>query len=321
MSLNSFDLHGVSIKEVVKRTWEEIRRDDVFGRSAQLAYYFFLALFPFLICVIASLSVFGSADRGRAVLFGLFARLLPRPAFLLISNTFNDILRTGGHLKMSLGIVITLASASMGMSAVIDTLNAAYRLKETRSVIRQYLTAIGLTLAIALLLVVSLIAVIIGDRIADARGFSDIAATAWRVAEWPITLGVLFAAFAITYHFAPDVKDREWHWITPGAVLGIVLLILMSVGFRIYLRYSQTYEETYGSLGDVIVLLLCFYLGGMAVLAGGALNGVMQNLARDKVQKSELQKENQDGIGEEPKLVRSLSQAEVANEKQAGHPG
>ncbi len=278
MALTLFHLQGVSIKEVVKRTWKEVRRDDVFGRSAQLAYYFFLALFPFLICVIASLSVFGSADRGRAVLFGLFARVLPRPAFMLISSTFNQILEAGGPVKMSLGIVISLWSASMGMIAMMDTLNAAYHLKETRSLFKQYLVAIGLTIAIALLLVVSLSFFVVGDRIAAEPDFSRVFALGWRVAEWPLTLAVLFIVFAITYHFAPDTKNRRWYWISPGAVLGVVLFILMSTLLRLYLRYAGNYDVTYGSLGAVIVLLLCFYLGGMAVLTGGALNGVLGSL-------------------------------------------
>ena len=79
---NLFSLHGVPLKEVLKRTWAEIRADDVFGRSAQLAYYFFLALFPFLICVIASLSIFGNADRGRALLFSLLASAPHRPSII-----------------------------------------------------------------------------------------------------------------------------------------------------------------------------------------------------------------------------------------------
>jgi membrane protein len=99
----------------------------VLGRAAQLAYYFFLALFPFLICVIASLSVFGTADRGRSLIFGLLAHFLPAPAFQLISITFSQILQVGGPLRMSFGIVLSLWSASMGMSAIMDTLNAAYK--------------------------------------------------------------------------------------------------------------------------------------------------------------------------------------------------
>jgi membrane protein len=270
-----FNLNGIATKDIVSRTWGEIRADDVFGRAAQLAYYFFLALFPFLICVIATLGVFGTADRGRYLLFALLARFLPMPAFQLISNTFNEIIASSGPLKMSFGIIASLWSASMGMSAVMDTLNAAYKRTETRSLIRQNMIAIGLTFGMALLLIISTIIVIIGQNIARALSLPHAAALAWQITKWPLATALLLLGFAITYHFAPDLKHRKWHWISPGAILGAVVLMLVSLGLRIYLHYSGTFSATYGSLGGVIVLLLCFYLGGVAVLSGGALNGVM----------------------------------------------
>ena len=280
MATHLFNLNGVSSKQVTRLVWAEIRADDVFGRSAQLAYYFFLALFPFLICVIASLSVFGTADRGRAVLFAVLARLLPGPAFQLISNTFGEMLRASGPLKMSLGIAASLVSASFGMSAVMDTLNAAYKVKETRSLVKQYAVAIGLTIGIVTLLVIALAAVVVGDKIADAIASGPTAAALCKIFQWPLAIAVLLLAFALTYYFAPNLGDRQWHWVTPGSLLGILLLLAMSLGLRVYIHYLGTYTVAYGSLGGVIILLLCFYLSGLAVLSGGALNGVLKNIAR-----------------------------------------
>ena len=137
----------------------------MFGRSAQLSYYFFLALFPFLICVIASLSVVGSADRGRTLLFDLFERFLPTPAFELISHTFDRLIESSGPLKMSLGIIASLWSASLGMAAMMSTLNAAYNVKETRPLIKKYAVAIGLTCGIGFLVMASIVIVILGERI------------------------------------------------------------------------------------------------------------------------------------------------------------
>ena len=168
MATNLFSLSGASLKEVAKRTWAEILEDDVFGRAAQLAYCFFLALFPFLICVIASLSVFGTADRGRALLFQFFANALPPSAFELINRTFDEIIHSSGPLKMSFGIVASLWSASMGMTAVIDTLNAAYKAKETRSLLKQYAVATALTVGIAFLMVLSVAIVVVGNVILKA---------------------------------------------------------------------------------------------------------------------------------------------------------
>jgi len=279
VAANVFTLSGLSWKEVAKRTWAEILVDDVFGRAAQLAYYFFLALFPFLICVIASLSVFGTADRGRALLFQFFARALPPSAFELINMTFNEIIHSSGPLKMSFGIIASLWSATMGMSAVMDTLNAAYKVKETRSLLKQYAVATGLTVGIALLLVISVAVVVVGDAIVRALSPGNILADVWAIAEWPLALALILLAFGITYCFAPDLVHRQWHWVTPGAIAGVILWLAVSVALRIYFHFLGSYSATYGSLGAVIVLLLWFYLSGIAVLSGGVLNGVLESLA------------------------------------------
>jgi membrane protein len=274
-----FTLSGTPLTEVAKRSWEEILADDVFGRAAQLAYYFFLALFPFLICVIASLSVFGTADRGRALLFQFLAQALPPAAFDLISKTFSEIIHSNGPLKMSFGIIASLWSASLGMSAVMDTLNAAYKVKETRSLFKQYAVATGLTVGIAVVVVLSVVIMVFGNKIVDAILPGSAVAIAWKIAQWLLALGLILMAFAITYYFAPNLVHRRWHWITPGSIMGVILWLGVSIGLRIYIHFSNTYSTAYGSLGAVIVLLLWFYLSGVAVLSGGALNGVLESLA------------------------------------------
>ena len=95
-------------------------------------------------------------------------------------------------------------------------------------------------------------------------------------------------AFAMVYYFAPNLKHRRWKWVTPGAIAGILLLLAISIGLRIYIHYSGNYTATYGSLGAVIVLLLCSYLGGAAVLLGGALNGVLETLSEKQEVKTPL---------------------------------
>lgn len=279
MVTNLFTLSGYSLKEVAGRTWEEVRKDDVFARAAQLAYYFFLALFPFLICVIASLSVFGLADRGRELVFQFFAGALPPSAFELLNATFTDVIRASGPLKMSFGLVVSLWSASMGMIAVMDTLNSVYDVKESRSLLKQYALAVGLTLGIALLLVISVVIVLFGDTIVGALSHGGVIADVWKIAQWPLVLVLILFAFAVTYYSAPDLPSRQWHWITPGAILGLVLWMAVSVALRIYLHFFGSYSATYGSLGAVIVMLLWFDLSGVAVLSGAALNGVLEKLA------------------------------------------
>ena len=279
MSSRLLGINRVSVTEICQAIWDEVRAVDVLGRSAQLAYYFFLALFPFLICIIASLSVLGRADRGRALLFQLFARFLPVPAFQLISTTFNEILKAGGPLKMSFGILVSLWSASMGMTAVMDALNSAYKVKETRSLVKQYAVALGLTVGITLILVLSILAVLVGQWFTMEIVHGRIVAVLWNIMQWSVAFSVLQVVLAVTYHYAPNVQNRRWRWITPGSVAGIVLLLFISIGLRLYFRYAGTYTLTFGSLGAVIVLLLSFYLSGVAVLSGGILNAVLDSLA------------------------------------------
>ena len=276
MRAGLFSLNGLTLLEAIKRTWAEIRAGDVFGRAAQLAYFFFLALFPFLICVIASLSVFGTADRGRALLFHLFSNFLPGPAFQLISDTFNQILQSGGPLKMSFGIIAALWSASLGMGAVMDTLNVAYQVKETRSLLKQYAMAVGLTTVFTVLVVVLVLFAVSGNEYVGTAYSGDVIHACWLAVQWALVLAGLLFVLAATYYLAPNVKTPQWRWISPGAIAAIVLLAAVFAGFRIYLHYSGGYNSLYGSLGAVIVLLLCFYLSGIAVLSGGVLNAVLE---------------------------------------------
>ncbi len=134
---------NVSWIEVFRRTFKEANEDDVMGRSAQLSYYFFLALFPMLITIISVMSLFGHADSTRQTLLGFLAGVLPGSASELTQKTLMEVIQGAGGLKMSFGIVFSLWSASAGMSAIMDTLNAEYEVTEGRSFLRRYGTAVG----------------------------------------------------------------------------------------------------------------------------------------------------------------------------------
>jgi membrane protein len=277
MDANPLTPNELRFAAFIKRVAREIRADDVLGRAAQLAYYFFLALFPFIICVIASLSVFGFADRGRLLLLAVSSYFVPAPAFQLIGTTIDQIIQASGPFKMSLGIAASLWAASMGMGAVMSTLNAAYKVEESRSLFTQYLVAIALTAGVASILIASVVVEVFGDDVIVALSSGVLTLQIWSIAKWPVGLATLAITFEVIYYFAPDVRERDWHWITPGTVVGIFFLAVVSIGSRIYLHYSSSYGAAYGSLGAVIVLLLWFYLSGIALLAGGVVNAVLEN--------------------------------------------
>lgn len=270
---------AISWGQVLRLSLKEASKDDVLGCSAQLSYYFFLALFPMLVSIISVMSVFGHADATREALLSFLGTILPGSASELIQKTITEVVQGAGGLKMSFGIIFSVWSASAGMSAIMDTLNAEYEVSESRSFIRRNVTAIGLSIACAVLTVCAVSVVLGGASPALAFAFGG---AAWlKIVVWAVALALVLLGFALIYYFAPDVKEQKWHWITPGALAGLTLWLLVSLGLRIYLHFFDRYSATYGSLGAVIVLLLWFYLTGASVLMGAEINSVLEDAAAD----------------------------------------
>src|ERR1044071_2487073 len=300
----SMSLAGLSFTELGKRVYAEVMDDDVLGRSAQLSYYFLLALFPALLFLTSLLGYLAGEDSQlRQGLFNYLATVLPGEASQLVSKTVTDVTQSSGGGKLSFGILATLWAASNGMGAISESLNAAYDLKESRPWWKVRLTAVGLTLALTLLIVTALVLVLYGHDIADAvsikLGLGSAFATAWKVLQWPLVLVFVLLAFALIYYFGPDAHHQEWKWITPGAVVGVALWLLISFAFKAYLSYFNSYSATYGSLGAVIILMLWFYFTGTAILVGGEINSEVENAmakqgapdAKEKGEKAPDQKE------------------------------
>lgn len=280
-------LGGMSWGQMAKRVWHEIQEDKVFGRAAELSYYFLLALFPFLIFLTSVIGlVLGSGTGTRHTLFNYLARIMPPSAFQLIDSTMFEVSNASGGGKLSFGILAALWAASNGLSAITDSLNTAYDLTETRPWWKQRLTAIGLTMALSVLIIGALTLVMAGGRIADwlaaAYGFGPVFPLTWKIIQWPVVLAAMMLAFALIYYFAPDFRKQSWKWLTPGAAIGVALWLLVSIAFRAYLHFFDSYSATYGSLGAVIILMLWLYLTGAAVLVGGEVNSEIENAAAEK---------------------------------------
>jgi len=280
-------LRNISWFQLAKRVWKEIEKDRVFGRAAELSYYFLLALFPMLIFLTSVIGiVLGSGTGTRHALFNYLARIMPPSAFQLLDTTMYEVTESSGGGKLSFGLLAALWAASNGMTAITDSLNAAYDVKETRPWWKQRLVAVVLTIALSVLIMAALVLVVagghIGEGVANHYGFGPAFALAWKIIQWPVILGALMLAFALIYYFAPDLRDQAWQWLTPGAAIGVALWLLVSLGFRIYLQFFDAYSKTYGSLGAVIVLMLWLYFTGAAVLIGGEINSEIENAAAEK---------------------------------------
>src|SRR5256714_111019 len=278
----SLSLGGLSWKELAKRAYKETLEDNILGYAAQLSYYFLLALFPALLFMTSLLGYFAGTDNQlRTGLFRYLSAVLPGEASQLVAKTVSDVRGGSGGGKLSFGVLATLWAASNGMTAISESLNAAYELKETRPWWKVRLVAIGLTLALSFLIISSLVLVLYGHDLADTVaikfGLGDEFALTWKVVQWPIVLVFVLLAFAIIYYFAPDAHDQDWKWITPGSVVGVTLWLLVSFAFKTYLTYFNSYSATYGSLGAVIILMLWFYFTGAAILVGGEINSEIEN--------------------------------------------
>lgn len=282
-----WDLRGVPLMDVAKRTWKGIDDDNLFGRASQLAYAFFSAIFPALIAISSLMGLFAkSSGHLYFALLNKVGQLIPPTAFALVTDTFRHTMSASTTGKVTFGLVFALFSASVGISALQDTLNSVYRVRETRPFWRARAEAMGLTLVVAFLVTLSLLVLFFGDMAATHlqtmfRG-AAVLAVILRGLYWIVASLLMMFSFEVMYSYCPDVQRRVWRWFTPGACVGLLGWVVGSVGLRVYLHYFNSYSVTYGSLGAVIILLLWFYLSGVMILLGGEVNSEIEHAVAEK---------------------------------------
>ncbi len=206
---------------------------------------------------------------------------------MLETFTQTTVAATSG--KLTFGLVAAVWSASVGFSAIQDSLNVVYNVKETRSYVAARLSAIGVTIILMALVTLMLASLLVADffvRMASVRIYHHFLATAVAIlirgVGWVFAIILLSLFFAVIYYFAPDVKASHWHWLTPGSAIGIIGWILASIGLRAYVHFFNNYTVTYGGLGAVIVLLTWFYLTGLMLLLGAEINSEIEAVAAAK---------------------------------------
>jgi membrane protein len=257
--------------------------DHVFGHAAELGFYFLFALFPTLFCAGSILGMAArSADQIYARLLDYLALVIPTSALGTVLTTFNETAAAASSGKITFGSIAAIWSASVGISAIQETLNEVFKLEERRSYFLARVYAIGLTLLLTVVGTLTLGAMFSGDFMAALahRHLHDPvlaggAAAFFRVMGWAGATALLALSFAVIYYWAPDWRERRWHWLTPGCGVGILGWLAASLGFRIYLHFFDTYSMTYGSLGAVIILLMWFYITGLMLLFGAELNSAI----------------------------------------------
>ncbi len=271
-------------KEFFSNLYNKAFETDVFNHSAQVAFYFSFSFFPLLLFLV---SLFGllldSTETLRNQLLVYLAQIMPASAYELVHKTLDEIIETSSSGKLTLGLVVTLWSASAGMDSLRSSLNAVYRLKEDRSWWHTKLQSLVMTFLFITVVAVVLAGVASGwQAVQLLLGTMGLEITSpWLLVsiQWAAILFVMLFATGVIYSWVPCFKKFKWTWLSPGSIVAILLWILFTGGFRLYLQYFNTYNKAYGSLGAVIILMLWMYLTAMSILIGGAINSILNEMS------------------------------------------
>jgi membrane protein len=269
------------LRDLAANVWKRVWKHDVLGRAAQLAYFFLLSLFPFLLFLTALLGAFVGSSAGlRTRLLEYFGAFAPMETQSLLSKTVDEISASSGSGKVALGFLTGVWIASFGTGAIQEGLRLAHGVTATRAWWRTSLGTLLLTMAFVLLgactMGVVLYGGIMGRLLAADFGLGTAFHRAWRVLEWPLLLAFAFAFSALNYRFALNLHAVHRRRVLPGSVVAVGLWLSASFGLRLYLFLVPPYSRVYGSLGAVIALLLWLYLTGAAILIGGEVNGELE---------------------------------------------
>lgn len=314
-------------KEFFKRLYDRFFEEELTSNAAQVAFYFTFALFPLLLFLISLAGiVLESADQFRKEVFYYLSQIMPSSAYNLVQDTIQEVTEGSSGGKLTFGLLVALWSASVGVDSLRAVLNSVYNYKERRALWKTRGIAVLVTLALVLLIAIAAAALIYGWQlflhILEWLSLPAPASFVLMIVQWIVVLGVLILVFALLYNFLPNNEKDRWQWITPGAVTGIILWILVSFGFRLYLSYFDSYNATYGSLGAVIVLLLWLYLTALVILFGGLINSVLEQMSKEDagVPVEEVSKEEADTGKPDEKEERAAkdSKPEIYETKKLG---
>ena len=275
-------------KKFWQNVWARTEKDEIFGRAAQLSYFFLLALFPLLLFLITLFGYFnGAGSHLQRKMISYLGDVMPPAALQLVVATLDEVTKGRGAGKLSLGILFALWAASSGVNALAQALNSAYDVPETRPWWKVRLISIALTIFLSVLIISALLLVLYGGHfgvaVAKSIHAGRLFSLAWRFLQIPFALIFVLIALVMIYRFVPNVaakrhgkglraSDYRRRWFSPGVFIGLLLWLIVSLGFRLYLHFFNSYNATYGSLGAVIILMLWFYLTGAAILLGAEIN-------------------------------------------------
>ena len=272
------DLSKRSWFGTVKRVVSEFRNDNLTDWAAALTYYAVLSIFPAFIAMISILGLVVDPATITRVVTDTVSQLGPESAVDTVTRPIEQISanRSTAFLGLIVGLALALWTASNYVGAFMRASNSIYEREEGRPFWKlrplQILVTLILVLMAALVVLALIVSGPVAEAIGSAVGLGDTAVMVWDIAKWPVLLVVVMLMLAILYWSAPNAKPAGFRWISPGSVVAVVLWVLASAGFALYVANFSSYDKTYGALGGVIVFLVWMWITNIAVLIGAELN-------------------------------------------------
>jgi membrane protein len=266
----------------LKRAVGRFRADDMMDSAAALTYYAVLSLFPGLIVLVALLGLVGQYPQTTNAILDIIGRVGPQSAVDTFREPVEGVVKNKGGAGALLGIslLVALWSASGYIGAFTRASNRVYEVKEGRPFWKlRPLQLLLTTIAVIVLAVLAVALVLTGEvarAVGDQIGVGDTAVTVWSYAKWPVLLIAVMTIFSGLYYLTPNVRQRGFRWITPGSILAVILWVIASIGFSLYVSHFGSFNKTYGSLGAVVVFLIWLWISNMAVLFGAEFNAEIE---------------------------------------------
>ncbi|HEY1854428.1 MAG TPA: YihY/virulence factor BrkB family protein [Solirubrobacterales bacterium] len=269
----------------LKRTASEFQEDNLSDWAAALTYYGLLSLFPAVIAMVSLIGIFGDPRSTTSSLTEIITEIGPETAAETFKGPIESVTesRSTAGLTLILGIAVSLWSASGYTGAFMRASNVIYETREGRPFWK--LRPLQLLVTLVMIVLVTLLAVSlvltgpIVSAVAKPLGIGSTAVDVWNVAKWPVMAMAFLLMLSILYYASPNAKLRGFRWLTPGSTVAIVVWIVASALFGIYVANFGSYDKTYGTLGGLIVLLLWFWISNMAILFGHQLNAELERSA------------------------------------------
>jgi membrane protein len=275
------DLHKRSWIYVVRKTMREFSKDQCTDLAAALTYYAVLALFPALVALVSLLGVFGQGQKSVDALLEIVDQLGPSSAVDSLQPTIERLSTAqGAGVALIVGLLGALWSASGYVGAFGRAMNRVYEIGEGRPIWKLRPVQLLVTLFSLVLVAIAAAALVltgpVAEAVGDQIGLGSTAILVWDIAKWPVLLAIVVVIVAVLYYATPNVKQPKFRWISIGAVFAIVVWILASVAFGLYVAMFASYDKTYGSLAGVIVFLLWLWLTNLALLFGAELDAELE---------------------------------------------